>query len=406
VTSADRVEGALAVRRWVLGYLGGGAASADPTMLKHTSAEAWSLFLRMECCALPLLARFRADRLFSELVESHRVVLDSAATSEMQRVLAARLILRELDAVCDAARLRIIVLKGGAHAADARLEALDLGDVDVLAREGESNVVWRAMLAHGWGPTNAGVDPSVALGDRIHFAPLQSTRHALRVEVHERFSYGDERTVGGEMQTVPITGTRALDRPVGVNAVLATLAHSVIKHPYRRGHIRDLVLLSAALTSLAPAELSEVRKRVAAHDYALELLDMLEQASAFADRGRHIEDTPRTLAFVTWKYAAGAGTSRIVSASLPGWENLSYLPLERPRIRRAAYRHQLRYAVQRVPLDSPIREMSGLGARVAHSLGLARLARSIYRLTVVGVLIVAAPLLRRHVRWLAERSRR
>ena len=64
--------------------------------------------------------------------------------AELQRVLAARQLLDELDRVSAELSIPFIVLKGGALVAEGERVPLDLGDVDVSIPSEAALEVWRA----------------------------------------------------------------------------------------------------------------------------------------------------------------------------------------------------------------------------------------------------------------------
>src|SRR5436190_18877989 len=63
------------------------------------SERSWNLFLTSECCALPLAARLRTAGLLERLPAAIQALIGRRETTELQRVLAARQLLDELDRV-------------------------------------------------------------------------------------------------------------------------------------------------------------------------------------------------------------------------------------------------------------------------------------------------------------------
>ena len=79
---------------------------------------------------------------------------------------------------------------------------------------------------------------------------------------------------------------------------------------------------------------------------------MLSQARALAS-GERPDDNEATVRFVAWKYATAVGGRGVLGPLAAAWRGISYLPLERPAVRRFALASQLRYAFAAVPPDSP-----------------------------------------------------
>jgi hypothetical protein len=395
------VRDALALRTEILRYLGE-TAPGSSTSARHpeASVESWRLLLRVECCALPLVARLRRHDAFGRLSGHVQLELVTAQGVEMQRVLAARAVIREIELLCANTDVRLSVLKGGAHAVDGRLTPLDLGDVDLLAERGQSAEAWTALVRGGWKPEISGIDPATGLGDRIHFAPVRSTGHELSVELHDRFTYGPTSVATEELIRIAIPGFTAIRRLRGTGAILATLHHSVIKHPYRRGHLRDLFLLDEAFREASEEERDAVDHAFARDPYAPELHEMMRQSLALSSNEYSTEDSTATRAFVAWKYATAEGTSRLFGMSVPGWAPLTLVSLERPPVRVALFREQLHVAFIPVPTDSPSGQLRWLRFPLFRKLGLPRLVRSSYRLLMLGALLMTAGPVRRHIRGL------
>lgn len=388
---------ALQLRKSVLAYLGSREANASREPLLAASTEAWTFLVRVECCAIPLVARLREDGILERLDGASRARLLAAEEVELQRVLAARLLVRELDAIGERDGVRLTLLKGGALAADPARQPLDLGDVDVLATRDDAKRVWRSLLANGWSPVASGLTPTDELGAREHYAPLRSERHELPLELHARFDYGLS-PVGAERApaTTPIPGYRSIDRLAEPRAVAVTLRHSVVAHPHRRGHLRDLFLLSELLRELDDGEVDMLERNLQGDAQRVELLAMLAQSRALS-RGEPLADPDVLRPFVCFKYAAAAATSRLLGTSSAVWNVASHVVLERPVVRRAAYRRLLRGATEPVPRDWSASRHPVLRSRLARSVGLPRLVRAARRAALVLTLIAVGGAIRRHV---------
>jgi hypothetical protein len=397
---------ALRLREAVLAHLGAHEVEASRAPLIAASPDAWAFLLRVECCALPLVTRLRADGTLDRLDDASRAPLLAAEKMEMQRVLAARLLIRELDVIGERAGVRFTLLKGGAVAADPTQQPLDLGDVDALAARESTERAWNALLACGWTPVESGLAPDDELGARPHYAPLRSERHQLPLELHAQFDYGlSPAGADHAPETAAMAGYRAIDRLAGARAIAATLRHSVVVHPHRRGHLRDLFLLSQLLRDLDDEQLRAIERDLRSDAQSAELLAMLAQSRALS-RGEPLPDPEVLRPFVSLKYAVEGSTSRLLGFRSPGWNTWSFVVLERPALRRAMYRRLLLGATERIDRDwSPLRHPI-LGSRLARALGLARLVRVGRRAALVVALIALGGVMRRHVRALNFRGER
>jgi hypothetical protein len=400
-----RVREVLELRDAVLRYLAPGSDARATERLDAATPSTWSLLLQCECCALPLVARLRSDGTFARLGAATQQCLSSAEAAELQRVLAARLLVRELDALGVRDGVRFTLLKGAALAADSTRPPLDLGDVDVLATPETRNRAWSALLANGWTPAAPGLLPTDELGARPHYAPLRSERHELPLELHERFEYGLPAVAAEQVpETIPIAGYRSIDRLTGPRAVAATLRHSVVAHPHRRGHLRDLFLLDELLRELDEGQVGAATRHLQTDVQSVELLAMLNQARALS-RAEDVMDREVLRPFVCFKYAAVAGTSRLLGIRSAAWSAWSHVPLERPAVRRASYRRALRGALEPLAPDWWSYRHRAVSSRLARAVGLPRLVRVVRRAGLVLALVAAGGAIRRHVATLDRAER-
>lgn len=401
---ARRVSDALTLRKAALTLLGSRPLSdEDCRIVTGASPDAWRILLTCECCALPLAARIRARGLLDTLSADVRDRIAAAELVEMQRVLAARALLDSLDNLGTDLGIAPIVLKGGALAAERDAAPLDLGDVDVLVDESVAGAVWNGFASLGWRLKTGGRMPRAAPRvDPNHFVPIVSPSTDFVLELHTRAEYGsgDERSTGHRSR--PLRGRLSLRRLVGAAGFVTVLEHCVIKHPPRRGHLRDLVLLADSLAE-ANGEHEVIEGALVGQPMAPELRAMYAQVCALA-RGERVLDDDATTAFVSWKYAMFVHTRGLFGPFVPGWSGLSYLPLERHDIRRSALVWQLAYALGPVPASSPFASLSGKGPgdRVPRLGGVravgARAARAVYRLGLLTTLVLTSSYIRRRVR--------
>jgi hypothetical protein len=237
--------------------------------------------------------------------------------------------------------------------------------------------------------------------DANHLEALVPPCEGLPLELHTRLDY-EPRSAGDPLrQTRPLEGYHALRRLVGDGALVTALRHSVVKHPHRRGHLRDLAVLAEALGERS-GEIDPIERGLDPDPMAPELIAMCVQARAMAE-GRRIVDDPDTRRFVAWKYAAFTQPAGILG-HLPGWSGLNYLPLERAPTRRSELARQLRYAVGPVPHTSPFAELgqrsvdaTNAQAPVVGARSLSRVLRVLYRVTLLALLVLASRDIRRRI---------
>ena len=234
----DRVADALLLRAWALRVLSGGwLAPPDADM------DTWRLFLRAERCAVALSTRAEGEA---------PGLLHAAATIELQRILSARAQIEALGrAVAEKGR-RVLVLKGGVMALSSPA-AVDLVDVDVLAEPGVAAEVAAHLDAQGYvshGPPAAN-----------HLSQRQQP-FGVHVEVHHRLGELRADEVWGRAR--PMAGRPGLWKPAPVDLTWHALAHSAVTHPFRRGALRDLLLIAWADDQCTADERSELGGRLGA----------------------------------------------------------------------------------------------------------------------------------------------
>jgi hypothetical protein len=215
----DLVAEALELRRWTVALL---ARDADPHAavqgLPRVSPAAWRLFLAAEVIALPLSRRLGDSA--AQLPPDARDALDAATSAEMQRVLAVRAQLADIDRIADTLGVEPVVLKGAVAAVDGD-SPVDMGDIDLLARSFDA----------------PGLMP---------------------VEFHEKLDVGYGLTSLGDASSMRLPGFRRLRRLTPVAHILYCLQHATTHHVVRRGHLRDVVLVANALERCTEEEQREV----------------------------------------------------------------------------------------------------------------------------------------------------
>lgn len=273
--SARVTREALAGRRWTLALLAappGAAVPAPPAI----GEPAWRLLLDVESCGLPLARALRAVPEAARLPAAVLALVREAEQRELQRVLMARAQLRALDALARAHAVAPVVLKGGAVVLHD--EPLDLGDLDLLmASEAEARRF--AAVLEGCGYAAAQPDAPVVLRNHLSARYLPG---GLPVELHVRTAYGDGEAV--EAPSVPLADCRALRGTEAAGEIARVLRHTVRHHYFRRGHLRDVVLLAWHVRRCEGAGLEALRGRLSGEVDGAAQLRLLEMAESVAWR--------------------------------------------------------------------------------------------------------------------------
>jgi len=260
----DRVAEALRLRAWAIRVLAEGWTAAP-----DVGPEAWRLFLRAERCALALSTRAEGDA---------PPLLHATATVELQRILSARAQLERLGRAAARAGLRALVLKGGVAALGTGAP-VDLHDVDVLAEPGQAEAL--ADLLDRSGYAVAGGRASAHLGQRV-------TANAVDVEVHFRVEeLGDPADLWARAE--PLPQHPGLWQPAPFDHCRHVLLHATITHPFRRGALRDLLLIGEADRACPPAGAAHLGDFLRDHPQRL-LLEAARDAARALQAGRRERD--------------------------------------------------------------------------------------------------------------------
>jgi hypothetical protein len=247
---------ALVLRRWALHVLW--EAPVPPELAEAARAcspAGWELFLLVERIALPLGRVLRPGQAPPAAAKP----LEARTLGELQRVLGARAQLKTFAAAAAERGWRVVVLKGGAALAGGS-PPLDLVDVDLLVPRETAGQV--AAFLDGGGYGRSGHDPGVDSASFWHLAG----RHApgsLLVEVHFTVP-GLEPIEEAMARAVPLPDARLL-RLSAADELWNLLVHGVSHHLNRRGNLRELQLVQAALARCTPPDHADVAARVRAH---------------------------------------------------------------------------------------------------------------------------------------------
>lgn len=299
---------ALALRTWALNLFAT-RGSSRPTAHPPTAAVAWEVFLRTERCALPLRARLALSD--TPLPVGLARVLEARETAEIQRALSGRAQLLEIGRLACARGFEPIVLKGGVVA--LRGDApLDLADADVLVRSREeADLLSGALDQEGYGSTGGASVAHVA----GRFLP-----ETVPVEIHFAIK---EIAEGSHLHSraQPLHGFPGLWRLSPADHLWHLLVHSAVTHPYRRGCLRDVLLIRNAVQECSATALDEVRHRVARHPASdpmgalLGLAQAVERGGAIADCFR-VEAVANYLLRTRFRWLARSPALEPMSATL------------------------------------------------------------------------------------------
>src|SRR2546425_9139429 len=301
-TNARPLE-ALCLRAWALDVLASQAAALSAECQRRVvlhSRGAWQLFLEAERCALALQRRLRAQ---GEIADGLAPMLQGSATAELQRVLTARAQLLEIGQLARTHGIQAIVLKGSLSALIGP-EPLDLADVDVLLPPEGAELLAQLLDARGY--------RTAGLPGAAHLAP-RSRPQGVPVELHFTIkSLGD--VAGLRRRARPLEACPGLARLAAADHLWHVLVHTVVSHPYRRGCLRDALLIGEALRDLAPSDLSDVQRRIARHTHGAPLAAMLALAESLVG-GRATADPFRNHAaahYLLRPRVAGLARSRVL----------------------------------------------------------------------------------------------
>ncbi|HEU0053078.1 MAG TPA: nucleotidyltransferase family protein [Longimicrobium sp.] len=270
--SAASVD-ALRLRAWAWGLLRGEAPSPPPA----AGEDGWRFFLRVERIATPLRSRLAASSIALSADDERR--LADAASVEMKRHLSAKMQLATLARVARANGWRVVALKGGLAALGIG-EPVDVADVDVLLSRDEAPLLARALEEEAGYALTKGEDRMDLPGVHHHLGQRRAAT-GIQVEIHfDLPNTGDPAPQLARAVAAPRAG---LLRLAGADHLWHVLAHATLDHAFRRGTLRDVLVLSAALANASREEAEEVERRAAGHPFAAPLARMLAMARAVRD---------------------------------------------------------------------------------------------------------------------------
>lgn len=287
----DLVAECLGLRHWALSIFTG--TIRRPELISAcppASSRAWALFLATEACAHALSTCLAAD---VALLPAHaRCALEHATRLEVQRTMAARGQLAALDVLAAESGVSPTVLKGGVHIAD-RGEAFDLADIDLLLTTAALELFHGVVLERG----GYVVAPSIE---------QLSMDGGITLELHDHLAVGPAKPIRLTGAARPIPGFRALHQLAPADHVIYCIQHSTTKHPFRRGHLRDVLMIADAMNDCSPYDLALVEELLAASEHGVTYSETLRLANAIRPGtapGVPVRDVFRRIA--ACKYAAG-----------------------------------------------------------------------------------------------------
>lgn len=345
VTSSREPEGVggrlarlLRLRAWALRVLCCGVERDGPDvpLSPPQDPDVWKTFLAHESCGAPLDAGLDEDT--RRVLDARALaVLRAAATRETRLLLAARAQLQQLAGIARRLDTRIVVLKGAVCAARAS-RVLALEDIDILVPEARARDVAAAIDAAGYRP--AGFASARHL--RTRAAPER-----LPIDIHVTTSI-EGKLLDGEVwgEIEPLADLPGLWTLSAREHAWHVLTHVAIDHLDRRGRIRDLLLLEAALGACSVPDLSELARRIEGHPLSRPLGDQLDMARALA-LGRPVDDWFPEVAAANYLLRRYVGMSKLPGTlGTLGWR-WSFALTAGPAERRTIWRETVRRSMDK-----------------------------------------------------------
>jgi hypothetical protein len=211
-------------------------------------------------------------------------ILRERSVVDLQHVLAARAQLKLLARLVAEHRWPVVVLKGGAAVLDG--EELDVADVDVLVRPEHAQALAR-LVEERAGHRAAGSDGAVN-GHKVFHLAQRVQPGSLPLEIHFRLS-GMAPAEELWTRAVRVDSWGGTWRLAPADHLWHLLVHSSVSHVYKRGCLRDLLLVGAALERCSAGEIREVEGRIPAHSHARTLERVLGMARALRLHARPVD---------------------------------------------------------------------------------------------------------------------
>lgn len=288
--------------------------------------------------------------------------LQMAATAEAQTVLSARSQLQEVAALADRNGWRVAVLKGGVLAADET--AVDLLDIDLLAPPAEARALAAVLEGAGYEPKGP--------ASRLHL-PKRHRPGGLPIEIHvatDPIAGPVDAAVWRRLR--PFGSAPGLWRLAPPDHLWHLLVHLAVKHPHRRGSIRDLLLVHAAAHECTPDEVERVRHRSRSRAHGASMRRVLHGAEVVVGAdGQDVFRWEAALLLFLRLYARRIPIPRTIQAEVANW--VVVLPLGKAerrwpwrrtwhRTEGTSYAQPIAWLEQNVP---PLGRAVRLAARVA-----------------------------------------
>jgi hypothetical protein len=176
---------------------------------------------------------------------------------------------------------RPILLKGGAFL-NVEDRSYDLDDLDILLPSFQAHTYAAALDA-------AGYRPLVGSGSYRHLDGRLAPG-ALEVEIHLPTDIEQGLPFGSALEeTRPIPSLPGLARLVPLEHAWSILVHMTVDHTYRRGRIRDLLLLADAMADCSPDDRAALAHRTARHEAGAVMDAQLAMAKAISEGARPVD---------------------------------------------------------------------------------------------------------------------
>lgn len=322
---ADSLAELLELRRWVLDCLSGATPlrSSIDSLALNSSREAWSYLLGVERCALPLAAALRDRALRAngalELSPGAADALRDAARVETSRVRSARAQLAQIELLARTHGLRAVVLKG--HPALMHPACVDVSDVDLLLTPEHGQALAQKLEALGYRAGPVG-DVQKHLASRV--AP-----GLLPIEIHTRLTRTQQRDEVCAMldRAIPLEDSSGVYRLAPRDHLWHVLHHAIVEHPARRGTVRDLLVIAAAVHLCSDDDLAKIAHDIARHPSVGVLRPALIQARTLRDPGELYDRFKREAAA---RFIVGRGAYVALWKRLPVAFDAAFLRLGEP----------------------------------------------------------------------------
>lgn len=172
---------------------------------------------------------------------------------EAERIQSAQRQLATIGTIAHRGHWKVVILKGGVEVVDKR-RAVDLLDLDLLLQPEETRAFAAALDQAAYRPIGEGT---------ARHLDKRSSGEPVFVEVHHSLDrHGSLPPKDCWSRIVPFEAVNGLFRLDAGTHLWHVLMHAVVDHPERRGAIRDVLLITAAVADCSTEELEQVRQSI------------------------------------------------------------------------------------------------------------------------------------------------